>query len=253
MITPGKHQVTIEQLRSMTTTMPENAGSRYQPIPHKDLVQAFYNEFEDRGWQVLDEWYATGNNHQNFAGAIRLHAPQINGLDNFYASCICVGFTNSNDRRGALKVYGGVVLRRVEYADKAPCGGTCLNEMPVWKAHDNTVDIQADVHESLNTFEEKAAAMPSTIERMSVPMAVTHDQAAYIIMQLGHSKLVGWAAVGRVYAKYRDYYDRGVIPTAWGLYSVICEVIAPNVHPTKQMATQMRIKDLINNTVLSTV
>ena len=108
-------------------------------------------------------------------------------------------------------------------------------EILLSRCHDHTVDLPAEISTALDLYAEAAKTIPSTVAGLRGRLLGT-GEAAGILMNAGRKKLVGWAAIGRVDAEFRDptYPEHGH-GTSWALLNAFTYAARPNISGIRQM------------------
>ena len=226
MITVSDKGLTAKQIARIEPKTPKNAGSRWKPIPHGELVHTLKEEIADRGWDIDREMYATAEDGANMTGAFLLSGvkgPRIpKGLQ------LAMGFLNSNSRRYALQVTVG--------AEVAVCrNGICTGSIVLSRIHDHTVNLPNEVSEGVDRFVTEAKGIPLVVRGLK-QARLSDGDASEILLEAGRRNLVGWTAIGRVDAEYRNptYPEHGK-GTAWALLNAFTFAARPSINPTRQM------------------
>jgi hypothetical protein len=231
----GDTSTTADDLKDIRAVRPENAGSRWKAIEHHDLVNVVKDEILTRGWGIEKELYTLGRGGQDFAGAIQLS--KVKGFD-MPDMALSLGFVNSNSRRKALKVTVGATVT-------CCLNGMCAGDIVMRRVHDHTVDLVAEVEAAVDQYEQTATSVPLVVDRLR-STELPQRTASEILMQAGRAKMVGWSAIGRVDAEYRDptFGEHGK-GTSWALLNAFTYAARPNINPTRQMEVFNQFREML--------
>lgn len=226
MITVFGSGVTLEQLHAIEPIRPEDAGRRWKPIPHGELVDTIKDEVLTRGWAIEEERYTTARRGADMAGALLL-----GGVDALAAGTemrLALGFLHSNARRKALVLTVGAEVR-------CCTNGLCTGRIIMSRVHDHTINLIDEVEAAVDRYTTAVREVPSVVAALR-GCEITRDQASGILMEAGRRKLIGWAAVGRVDREYRNptFGEHGR-DNAWALLNAFTYAARPNIAPTRQM------------------
>lgn len=237
MITVFGAGIGLDELREVETYTPENAGKRWRPIPHGELVDTIKDEVLTRGWRIEKELFTLSKDTADMAGALLLN--RVKGVEDVpEGMSLALGFLNSNARRKALKVTVGASI--------ACClNGMCTGSILLSRLHDHTVDLVAEVDTALDKYAAAAARIPAAVTVMR-EQPITSDMAAGILMEAGRRELVGWSAIGRVDQEFRNptFAEHGK-GTAWALLNAFTYAARKNINPAKQMEVYNTFRTLL--------
>lgn len=239
MITVFGRGVTLEELANIDPVRPKNAGSRWRPIHHHDLALAVRDEVVGRGWDVVEEKYTTARDGADMAGALGIRPKGGDGLALLPPGMtLGLGFIHSNARRRALTLTVGST---VTCCTNGMCTGTLLLRRP----HDGTVSLYDEVEQALDRYAEASHQITATVRGLQ-EAELSPAQASLALMEAGHRKLVGWAAIGRVHSEYRNptFAEHGT-GTSWALLNAFTYAARRNIHPVRQMETYNQFRELL--------
>ena len=236
MITVLNAGATLEQLEATEIPTPENAGSRWHPIRHDDLVYDIKADILHRGWTIQDEKYTLTPSGATMAGALLVDGiPNVTPMPGL---TFAIGFLNDNTRRKALQLTVG--------GEVACCtNGMCTGNILLSRVHDRTVNLSGEVHSAINKYTESINGLVNSVTALR-ETEISPEQASDVLMRAGRGKLVGWAAIGRVDAEYQNptFAEHGA-GTAWALLNAFTYAARKNIHPTKQMETFNKFRQLL--------
>lgn len=235
MITVYGANTTRDDLRKITPTTPPNAGRRWQPIPHGVLADTVADECLSRGWRILGEAYSTARDGADMAGAFTLRVPGVEvpaGMD------LSIGFLNSNARRRGLRVVVGAQVR-------VCLNGMCSGEVLLSRVHDRTCNLVEEVATALDHYTTTAATLTLDVRSLR-ECEIAPATASEILLEAGRRKLIGWAAVGRVDAEYRDptFSDHGR-DNSWALLNAFTYAARQNINPVNQMTAYNEFRKML--------
>lgn len=227
--------IKYHKLTQIEPTAPPGAGSRWRPIAHVDLVDALQNEVYGQGWEIAQELYTTTKNGADMAGAFVLSG--IDGVS-IPGVSMCMGFINSNSRTKALRVTVG--------AEVACCtNGMCTGSIVMSRLHDHTVKLEEEVGNAVNRYRREVARVPGTVARLRRAV-VSNAQASEVLMETARRRLVGWAAIGRVDAEYRNpSFEEHGTGTSWALLNAFTYAARRNIRPERQMGVYAEFMSLL--------
>jgi hypothetical protein len=226
MITVFGEKTTLKDLRKIKPVRPDNAGRRWRPIPHWDLVNVIKDEITMRRWRIKDERYSTARDGADLAGALLLTG--VRGVRERSGITLAIGILHSNARRKSLQITVG--------AEVTCCNnGMCTGHIILKRMHDHTADIPWEVSIALDKYTaaaKKISPMVTWLRRYKL----LPNEASEILMKAGRQRLVGWAAIGRVDAEYRNptFKEHGK-DTSWALLNAFTYAARGNIAPTRQM------------------
>ena len=239
MITVFGAGATFDQLRAIEPITPKDAGRRWKPIPHFELVETLKDEVMTRGWGITKELFSTTKDGSEMAGALLLDKVH-NGHDVIVPGgmSLALGFLNCNTRRKALQITVG--------AEVTCClNGLCTGSILLTRVHDHTVDLITEVEIGLNKYVNAAKDIGTIVAGLR-ERELSQAEASEILMETGRRGLVGWAAVGRVDAEYRHptFTDNGT-GTSWGLLNAFTYAGRQNINPTRQMEVYNKFRTML--------
>lgn len=236
MITVFNSGTTLETLRTIEPAIPGNAGRRWMPIQHGELVDTIKDEVLTRGWRVEQELFSLSQDASSMAGALLLS--RVKGVEEVPGVSLALGFLNDNARRKALKLtVGGQVM--------CCLNGMCTGDILLTRLHDYTVDLAAEVDSALDRYAAAAANIPAAVNAMR-ERELAPGEASEILMEAGRRRLVGWSAIGRVDVEYRrpTFAEHGK-GTSWALLNAFTYAARKNIHPTRQMETYTAFRAML--------
>lgn len=236
MITVYGANQTLDDLREIVIATPEAAGRRWNPIAHADLVDTVKDECSTRGWRVTEERFATARDGADLAGVFMLE--DVKGVKVPKGQSLCVGFLHSNARRRALQITVGT---EVAVCNNGMCSGSILLN----RVHDHTVDLAEEVEIALDQYTDHAKRLAAGVQCLR-ERELSPGEAGDILLQAGRQKLIGWTAVGRVDAEYRNptFSDHGK-NNSWALLNAFTYAARRNINPVNQMTTYNDFRKLL--------
>lgn len=227
MITVYGSGVSLEELRAIEPVTPPGAGRRWRPIRHGDLVDAIRDEVATRGWSVEEELFSTTREGADMVGALLLSG--VRGAGRVPKGMrFALGFLNSNARRKALQLTVG--------ASVLCCtNGICSGSIILNRVHDHTVDLVEEVEGAVDRYAMEASNLGSVVRSLR-DRELSRGEASGVLMRAGHRGLIGWAAVGRVDAEYRNptFSEHGR-NNSWALLNAFTYAARRNIAATRQM------------------
>jgi hypothetical protein len=223
----GDRKATIEELRRIKPVSPRLAGRRWKAIQHGELVDTIRDEIVTRGWVVGREEFAVTQDGAEMVGAFLLD--RVTGVPDVPdGMSLALGFINSNARRRALRITVGASVFCCE-------NGVCTGDIILRRAHDHTVDLPGEVDDAVTRYTGAAAGVTGVVRGLR-EYELSQAEASDILMRAGHSGLVGWAAVGRVDAEYRNprFAEHGK-NNSWALLNAFTYTTRNNLTPSRQM------------------
>ena len=226
MITVIRRGMALEKVLKIEPVEPPNAGRRWKPVRHGDLINTIKGSVKDRGWAVAEERYAVAREGADMVGALMFR--NVGGLKNLPGMQFAIGFLNSNARRKALKLTVGA---HIACCSNGMCTGTILLN----RVHDHTVKLEGQINAALDRYEDNARSIPEMVEALR-GRRLADEEASHYILEAGRRGLIGWAAVGRVDREYRapTFPEHGT-GTSWALLNAFTYAARPNIAPTRQM------------------
>jgi len=242
MITVLGSGIKIDELRKIKPVTPKNAGRRWKGISHGELADIIRTEAVGRGWCIREELYSTACKGAEMAGAFLL--TQVGEVQAVPGTTFALGFLNSNTRRKALQITVGVSI-------SCCANGMCTGTILLHRVHDHTVKLVDEVQAAVDRYATAAKSIPNIIKGLRAHR-LTPAQASEIIMAAGRQRLIGWAAVGRVDAEYRNptFPEHG-LDTSWALLNAFTFAARRNIAPTKQMETYDKFLRMLPSAKLS--
>lgn len=226
MITVLEEKIGLDDLRKIEPTVPADAGRRWRPIKHADLVDTLRDEIVTYGWKVLDEQYAMGEKGAEMVGAFLIDG--VRGVAMPAGVRLALGFVNNNARRRALRLTVG--------ASVLCCtNGVCSGSIILNRAHDHSFDLADEVEAAVDRYALAALEMGDMTERLR-SYTLAPATASNILMRAGREKLVGWTTIGRVDKEYRNptFAEHGR-DNSWALLNAFTYAARQYIHPTRQM------------------
>jgi len=236
MITVYGPKVTLEDLHGIDPVTPKNAGRRWKPVQHGELVDAIKDEITTRGWRISKELFTTTRDGAGMAGALLLEG--VRGVEVVPGIDLAMGFLNSNARRKALHItVGGSVT--------CCLNGMCTGEILLNRVHDHTVDLPEEIEQAIDRYATAAQDIPETVRRLR-ERTLQPGEASEILMEAGRRALVGWAAVGRVDREFRNptFPEHGR-ETSWALLNAFTYAARKNINPSRQMETYNTFRQML--------
>lgn len=232
----GGRGVTLAQLEKIEPTTPENAGKRWKPVRHADLVNTIKAEVAERGWAVSESRYTTARKGADMAGALMFK--KVAGLANINGMEFAMGFINSNDRRKALKITVGA---NIFICKNGLCTGTIL----LTKVHDHTVALAEQIKVAMDGYVDSAARISDMVERLQERALHPREAAGLCLLAADHG-LIGYTAAGRVYREYKNprFKEHGK-NTSWALLNAFTYAARPNIAPTRQMEAYNSFREML--------
>ena len=226
MIAVCGHGVTLDELREIEPVTPDNAGRRWKPIQHAELVDAIKDEVATRGWDVTGQMFATARDGADMAGALLLD--RVTGVPNIPGMRLGLGILHSNARRKALRITVGASIT-------CCTNGLCTGTILLNRVHDHTVDLPEELERAINEYTVAAQGIPNVVRGLR-ERTLERGEASEILLETGRRGLVGWAAVGRVDAEYRHprFAEHGT-GTSWALLNAFTYAARQNIAPTRQL------------------
>lgn len=236
MITVHKAGISLKQLRAIEPTTPKNAGRRWKPIRHGDLIDSIKDQITTRGWRITQALFSTAREGADMAGAFLMD--DVRGVETVPGTTLALGFLNSNARRKALQITVGASIT-------CCTNGMCTGSILLNRVHDHTVDLPAELNVALNKYTEAAKEIPGIIRNLK-ERELSPDEASGILLRAGRLRLVGWTAIGRVDKEYHwpTFTDHGN-NTSWALLNAFTFAARRNIAPTRQMETYNTFRALL--------
>lgn len=237
MITVIGKGATLTDIRKIEPATPPDAGSRWQPIPHIALIDSIKADAGRRNWEITASQFARNESGSTLAGAFTFK--RIEGLPTLPGMSYSLGFINSNDRRKALKLTVGAHI-------KCCANGLCTGTVLIKRLHDHTVnDLSSIIGEAIDEYSKKAANIPDMVSALQ-KRPLLDSEASHALVTAARAKLIGWAAVGRVYQEYqRPKFEEHGRGTSWSLLNAFTYAARRNVNPTRQMEAYDEFRQLL--------
>lgn len=240
MITVHNSGATIEELREIEPVTPKEAGRRWKAVQHGELADTIKDEVITRGWLIESELYSVAHDGADMAGALLLS--RVGGVEEVPGVTLALGFLNSNARRKALQLTVG--------ASVTCCtNGMCTGNILLNRVHDHTVDLVEEIEDAVDRYAMAAVGIPDVVRGLRETELMPY-QANYILMKVGHQKLIGWTAIGRVDKEYRNptFAEHGKY-TSWALLNAFTYIARGHINPMKQMEAYATFRSLLPGAV----
>jgi hypothetical protein len=237
MITVIGKRTTLDLLRGIEPVTPENAGRRWKPVQHGELVDTIKDEIALRGWVVEEELFATAHEEATMVGAFLLGNVQ-DVPDVPMGMQLALGFVNDNDRRKALRLTVGASVL-------CCANGLCTGSIVLNRVHDHTVDLIDEIEDAIGRYAIEAAGVTNVVRGLR-ERELSPAEASEVLMQAGRARLVGWTAIGRVDAEYRHptFVEHG-LNNSWALLNAFTYTARRNITPTCQMEAYDAFRKLL--------
>lgn len=224
MITVYDANATRKELHDVQLVRPRHAGSRWQGIPHGELVDTMASEIEDRGWKILDQKYSLAGDGADLAGAFYLETPEVKAPE---GQTLSLGFVTSNRMTKAYRLYVG--------SEIAIChNGMATGEMLLRKLHTSRLDYRQAFRESLDDYVVKARGLAEFEERLRERDLVDREWCE-ILVAAARQGYMSWSGLGKVDKEYREpRYEEHGYGTSWCGLQAFTEVVKQNP-PMRQL------------------
>jgi len=216
----------MKEIKDIDLVRPVCAGAQWRGVRHWDLISAIRNEIAKRKWIVASEKYTLARNDADMAGGIVLE--KIPGMGQIAGMRYAIGFAHSNARRMALRMAVGVQV-------SCCANGMVSGTLKVRRRHNHTIELAEVIDAAITDYEEHARQIPDTVRGMRETL-VSNAEASEILMRCGSSRMIGWAAVGRVWREYQypAYTEHGK-GTSWALLNAFTYAASQNIAPMRQI------------------
>ena len=111
----------------------------------------------------------------------------------------------------------------------------CTGSILMNRVHDHTVDLTQEVDTALDRYVVEAAGLMDDVKALR-ECELSPAAASEILLQAARTRLVGWAAIGRVDAEYRrpTFAEHGR-DNSWALLNAFTYAARRNINPIRQM------------------
>jgi len=208
--------VTREQLGSIPTPPPTDT---WQPVPHKEVVDALDAALAIRGYTVVHEEFAVNK------GGKRLYGMYTFAPDGHPDWVKCLGFQNSHDKSMAVRTAVGV---RVLVSDTTCIGG----EMVIRRKHTSGLELYEHVKEAMGQLVPRFEQLESNIQRLQETQ-MSPMLAKALVVGMAQKGCIASADIVPIVNEYeKPQYPAFAPRTEWSLYNSITEV-AKKFQPQK--------------------
>lgn len=203
-----KANATKERVLTCPLRPPEGVGTRWQGVPHGELIETIEHLAKQRNWRLKDFRGDLSREEADLAASWREvagpHAPE--------GFTLSLGVTASNARRGPLRFYVGAVEATTDTAIviKDWCG----------PGYTIGVDLPATVSTGLDKWRKAAMNIEHIVRHLRRQRM---DKATYeaILLKAGRQGTIAWSRIGKVDRLWRQtelWHSRERIGlTAWAL------------------------------------
>lgn len=202
-------------LETRQTTTPDDVraippargdGPQWEPVTHKDLIDRVTELLTERGWTVDRHKVHLNTNASAMAWGFDVLRPDAPPAETVFA----MGFVHSNNRRIALKMYGGLRL---------PAGGVPLDEYPLGKHTADAVQrLQDSLHLSLVAWARESRKYEVRLAKLD-SVELNPSQSLDLLTTAADAGLTRWSRVGQIQKLYR-----AGPPTCWQLLRCFAQV-----------------------------
>lgn len=183
----------------ITPSVPAGAGGEWSAIRHGDLIDVIVDEAEARGWlspgTVYPGRYCYTNSGACMAASIGLPELGFGGKD----FCYHVGVINSNNRRRALQVYGGVVI-----GGKWAVVTDDLTNGRMIRHTDGTA-WRDEIRRMLDVFGIARHGIAETLQSYQLP--ITEFEEARLLVLAARQNILPWTGIGKINGDSATVYD----------------------------------------------
>ena len=228
--------ITLDELHEVKVVRPEFAGRQWEGFQHGELVDIIVDEIKSRGWRVNEMKFSLSQDKADLAGAFDITIPKLPQIPGQEYS---LGFLTSNMQRRALKMVVGTTV-------KCCTNGMATGEIVLNLKHTSSnVDYLCDeIGGAAGRYFEKAREIPVLVERMR-ERSLNQAEAADLLMQAGHAKLLPWAKIGAVDSEFRNptFAEHGK-NTSWALLNAFTYTVKEQ-NPMGQMDRMNRFREML--------
>lgn len=211
----GGANLTDKQLEKLEFQRPEGVSSRWQGIPHFDLVKTMENRMDAAGWKFEDRKVAVDKTGFDMVGAWNVTVP---GVEEMPDQKLALGFAHSNRCKRSLRLMVGSTVF-------VCTNGLATGEIVLAKKHTVGLSLDAEIDKGLIRYVESAKLLKHRTDLLKAT-ELTDEQADHILMEAGRNKMMGYPTLGRVSEEYMHptFADNGS-KTSWGLYNAFTYVL----------------------------
>lgn len=195
-------QITVKQLKKLPTRVPKDAGEKWHPIPHGELMEAILLECERRGWKAGEPTILLSQGGTQMDCCFDLDTGRETDPD--LKPCLAV--FNSNlyaSRSFPPQVYGGVRVYSEDVSvpfDRYLIGRHLISTLE---------DLGPRASQVLDQFARNHANYGGLIANLDARKK-THEEAMNLVCQAAREGTVRWQKVGVI-----DGLLMGQDPSLW--------------------------------------
>lgn len=224
MITVYGKNATLAQVRAVPLRKPPDAGPRWMGIKHGDLVNTILLEAHQRGWRLSRSGFSLTKDKTGLVGAWDIELPRLKppkGLG------FALGFSTSNDRQRALRIYVG---GRVTVCTN----GLATGSIVLHRRHTIGLQLRDQISEALDDYMIEIRKV-SGIVRGLKEQELTEETYEHLLLEAGRQNLMPWSRLQDVDQEYRkprfrEFKGRN----GWSLLNAFTWVVKRNP-PARQM------------------
>lgn len=218
MITVYGQNTKLGQLADVEMVRPDEAGKRWQGVPHTDLAHTIINEVDSRGWGLGKMSFSLSKDQADLAGAFELFIPDLPAPE---GQTFSLGVLSSNMRRRSLHITVGTNVTVCN-------NGMCTGEIILNKHHTKGLNLTESIEVALDDYLFSARRVEKMVEGLRA-RNITETEAEHVLMQAGRQGLMPWSRIGKVDKEYRaptfaDHDER----TSWGLLNAFTHIAKAN-------------------------
>ena len=230
------HSLTREEVCSIAVPERDNVSSRWQGVPHRDLLTSIFDSAEQKGLKPLSERYETQHEGNDLFGVIDFETPRNIVMPE--GTQLSLGFRHSNLSHYAITfAVGGRVL--------VCSNGMILGEFIVKRKHTTGADVPELVDAGLNRFLDEAKNINDFTEALKNTRCRDQMACRYII-EAGRQEVLPWAQLDNVQRLwFEPEHEEFDARNRWSLYNAFTEVVRDRKHAAMQMKELRSVGEFI--------
>ena len=212
---------TVEELKASKKN--PNAGNRWTPVHHADLVSEIVDGAESRGLQIAETQLSLSKDGHDIFGHLRFEAPSWFEREDM---SLVLGFRSSNMQRFRLL---GVTGSRVVVCANGMISGEFVFGFKRTSG-ENFTDSGVKIMEGMGKWEGQARELSRLVEHMET-VELTERDADHFMIEGVRQKAFSSSQIARIDDTYRGFAEDGNqyreafgARNAWSLYNAVTEV-----------------------------